>query len=475
MENEIVSARTTTPTRTSRGSVAERVMLFEKCPEVREPSKIIKKIVDKPFIKSKLHAEPQNVVQCSVIMRDVSYSARGKYIPRFYFPHGVSSPTIATEKTIRLILAAFDTFPNNQLGIHELPGLLKICDLPFYWRMPILQCTEHRQSGLVERQAFVDFWKKMTVYCHDSASKFVFILSRGQRNRQYILPEDLESLVQDVVDTHPGLAFLRQATEFHSKYVTTVISRIFYSVNRNWSGKITPMELRNSDLLEIIKLLEVEEDINQIMAFFSYEHFYVIYCKFWELDTDHDFHLKKRDLARYSDHALSSRIIERIFSECLLHCTRSMKHMVNKKMSYKDFVWFILSEEDKRTPTAIEYWFHCMDVDGDGLLSMYELEYFYEEQQQRMDSIGIEILPFVDCLCQMLDMIKPKQPGYISLGDLKRCKLTNVFFDTFLNLEKFLQHEQRDPLSADRDDYISDWDRFAAEEYENLIAEDNRY
>lgn len=42
-----------------------------------------------------------------------------------------------------------------------------------------------------------------------------------------------------------------------------------------------------------------------------------------------------------------------------------------------------------------------MDLDGDGYISMYELEYFYEEQMQRMEAIGIETLPFNDCLCQV--------------------------------------------------------------------------
>lgn len=42
-----------------------------------------------------------------------------------------------------------------------------------------------------------------------------------------------------------------------------------------------------------------------------------------------------------------------------------------------------------------------MDLDGDGYLSMYELEYFYDEQLQRMEAIGIECLPFEDCLCQV--------------------------------------------------------------------------
>jgi serine/threonine-protein phosphatase 2A regulatory subunit B'' len=38
-------------------------------------------------------------------------------------------------------------------------------------------------------------------------------------------------------------------------------------------------------LLEVIS----EEDVNQCTRFFSYEQLYVIYCKFWDLDTDQDF------------------------------------------------------------------------------------------------------------------------------------------------------------------------------------------
>ena len=45
--------------------------------------------------------------------------------------------------------------------------------------------------------------------------------------------------------------------------------------------------------------------------------------------------------------------------------------------------------------------YRCMDVDGDGVLSMYEIEYFYEEQLQRMEQLGIETLPFDDCICQV--------------------------------------------------------------------------
>ena len=53
---------------------------------------------------------------------------------------------------------------------------------------------------------------------------------------------------------------------------------------------------------QTLSLLEDEDDINQVMDFFSYEHFYVIYCKFWELDKDHDLLIDKHDLSRHNEH-----------------------------------------------------------------------------------------------------------------------------------------------------------------------------
>jgi serine/threonine-protein phosphatase 2A regulatory subunit B'' len=51
----------------------------------------------------------------------------------------------------------------------------------------------------------------------------------------------------------------------------------------------------------------------------------------------------------------------------------------------------------------------------------------------------------------MLDMIVPKKHNVISLQDLRSCRMTPIFFDTFFNLEKYLDHEQRDPFASSRD------------------------
>nr|XP_017536835.1 serine/threonine-protein phosphatase 2A regulatory subunit B'' subunit beta isoform X1 [Manis javanica] len=398
--------------------------------------------------------------------------APSQSIPAFYFPRGRPKGTVDTDAIIAKVESTFAQFPQEKATMADMGSVAKACGCPLYWKAPLFCGAGGERTGSVSVHKFVAMWRKILHTCHDAAARFLHLL--GSPGCNYLVQEDFIPFLQDVVNTHPGLAFLREAAEFHSRYITTVIQRIFYTVNRSWTGRITCAELRRSTFLQNVALLEEEADINQLTEYFSYEHFYVIYCKFWELDTDHDLLIDAQDLARHNDHAISTKMIERIFSGAV---TRGRSVQKEGKMSYADFVWFLISEEDKNTPTSIEYWFRCMDLDGDGALSMFELQYFYEEQCRRLDSMAIEALPFEDCLCQMLDLVKPQREGRISLGDLKKCKLAYVFFDTFFNVEKYLDHEQREQVSLLRESEsegpeLSDWEKYAAEEYDILVAEE---
>ncbi|KAI8325565.1 hypothetical protein GQ54DRAFT_254453 [Martensiomyces pterosporus] len=115
-------------------------------------------------------------------------------------------------------------------------------------------------------------------------------------------------------------------------------------------------------------------------------------------------------------------------------------------MTYRDFVWFLLSEIDKTSPAALEYWFRCLDLDGDGVLTVYELEYFYDEQVSRMEEeMAGDVIMLDDLMCQLLDLVRPEKDGMITLKDLRKVPPTMlpVFFDAFMNLTRFLEHESR--------------------------------
>ncbi|MBA0654185.1 hypothetical protein Goklo_021248 [Gossypium klotzschianum] len=226
-----------------------------------------------------------------------------------------------------------------------------------------------------------------------------------------------------------------------------------------------------------------EEDINKVLRYFSYEHFYVIYCKFWELDTDHDFLIDKENLIRYGNHALTYRIVDRIFSQV----PRKFTSKVEGKMGYEDFVYFILAEEDKSSEPSLEYWyfcalslysqgFKCIDLDGNGILTRNEMQFFYEEQLHRMECMAQEPVLFEDILCQIIDMIKPEAESYITLRDLKGSKLSGSVFNILFNLNKFMAFETRDPflIRQERENpTLTEWDRFAHREYIRLSMEDD--
>uniref|UniRef100_A0A8C9TQW5 EF-hand domain-containing protein n=1 Tax=Scleropages formosus TaxID=113540 RepID=A0A8C9TQW5_SCLFO len=429
--------------------------------ERNEPEKEAETLPSPPCSPSAVPPREGNTVVVTPVSASVSC---------FYLPQGAPVPrSTAVGQVIARIEATFANFKEQRATIHDMGKVSKACGCPLYWKAALFHGAGGETTGFISASSLVDTWNKLSLSCFDESSKFVYLLAK--RGAAYLEQEDFTLLLQDIVDSHPGLTFLKDAPEFHSRYITTAIQRIFYTVNRSWTGRITASELRRSNFLQTLSLLEGEDDINQITDYFSYEHFYVIYCKFWELDTDHNLSIDRRDLARYNYHDSERATMPSV----LFRGTSAQRE---GRMSYAEFVWFLISEEDKRSPTSIEYWFRCMDLDGDGVLSMYELEHFYEEQHDRLEAMGFEPLPFHDLLCQMLDLVKPQQPGKITLRDLKRCGMAHVFFDTFFSLEKYLEHEQKDPFAIHKEvdrngQELSDWDRFAAEEYDVLVAEDS--
>lgn len=326
-------------------------------------------------------------------------------------------------------------------------------------------------EAVTEKQ-FTAYYNK---FCAGSSkeSRLFSALREPTAKREYLVPGDFKPLLRALLMQHQGLAFLHATPEFQQRYSETVIERIYFGCTRQHNGRLTLDDIKRSKLLETLMVVDEEEDINRERKYFSYEHFYVLYCRFWELDANHDLQIDREDLMRYGSHSLTYRIVDRIFGGYArpLDCPDHTGYM-----SYTDFIWFCLSEEDKTSDTAIDYWFRCIDMDGDGLITLCDMEYFYKEQLHRMECFGHEPVQIRDILCQLLDMISPNvQPPVITRRDLKKCRLAGNFFNVLFNLNKFFAIEARDPLQIRQEHAtpeLTDWDRFAALEYLRLSAEE---
>jgi len=298
----------------------------------------------------------------------------------------------------------------------------------------------------------------------------LFLILQDQKAKK-IHRRNLEPLLQDVVSRHPGLQFLGSAPSFHDRYIETAIERIFYALCSEYDDGITLANLKHSNLIDCLHLLDIEEDINEIFDYFSYEHFYVIYCKFWELDTDHDFLIDADDLMKYSDGALIPAVCERVLEG---HGEPRGAH--NKKtMTYKEFIRFIISEEDKTTARSIRYWFRILNIDADGILSFFEIAQFWEQQAEKIKQISVDQFHYQNLTDQLKDMIQPANEQGFTLSELKRSGVAGLFFNMIFNLNKFARHEQRDPYRLEQkreNPHMSDWDRFAQIEYLRYAEED---
>lgn len=201
-------------------------------------------------------------------------------LPPFYFPDG---PPLSPRKRAAAdskITAAFAGKPLNAAAFVKVTK--QIVELPSFLSGMLFSKLDPTGTGAVTQEAFTAFWRAKLERA-DPSTRVFEVLRTGQAN--HLTHADLKPMMRVILDTHPGLEFLKEAPEFQERYAETVVYRIFYTVNRKGDRRLSLRELKRSDLVEAMLQVDAEEDINKILRYFSYEHFYVIYCKFWELDT----------------------------------------------------------------------------------------------------------------------------------------------------------------------------------------------
>ncbi|KAI9286129.1 hypothetical protein BC943DRAFT_359824 [Umbelopsis sp. AD052] len=402
--------------------------------------------------------------------------AKDSAIPRFYYNKGEpNSKRLACERNRERMNEVNRLFSIKKYFTEEnFLSISNACQLPRYMTLALFRKTEcfGGDGERVSQEIFMRCWSQISNDCIDDDEIMFNLLCKVDRS--YMSPEDLLPVLEDVVCNHPGLEFLADNVLFQERYIETVICRIYYE-NRCVSGKLSLSQFKRYNMGDLLARLERRIDLNS------------------------------NDMLQYNNQVLTSRITARVM-ECgkimaFPRDTQVFSDTEESTLTYMDFIWFLISEIDKTTRMSTEYWFRCMDLDGDGVISSYELSHFWEEQEKRQTLYGVcdsEMICFEDVICQINDLIKPQVLGQFTLTDLRKSKLAERFFDTFINFHRLQIHEsshnstrlkrqymdalsgierfemdeqhQSRPVQGQSLEKMSDWCAYAEIEYQHLVA-----
>ena len=383
----------------------------------------------------------------------IDTSAKQK-IPEFYFKKVNQNEKQRIQEAVKL----------KEITVDKLSDLLFVdCKLPKCFAPYLL-----KKLDLTTGEKLKNFWMKY-IYEQDPNTRFFRFITGN--DRKLIKPEDLVPFVEIMVQNHQSLQFLREEKGFQVKFIDFIVTRCFYQMDTDMRGTVGIFDFRKMDLASIFYKAERMADVNDSQHIFNYQHFYVAFCKFWDLDGDSDGILSKDDLSKFNESAISPIIIDRFFNSKLYPRSNANP----KEVDFTSFAYFLMSSEDKTNITSINFWYNLCDLDNDGILSLREIEELYQQQFERMRITGNETIPFDDIFRQLIDMINPNGASYITVQDLLKSKMADVFFNTLFDLQKFLIREYQFPLvNPELDEMtkkLSPWEVYVLIEYDQLVNE----
>ncbi|KAJ3046339.1 hypothetical protein HK097_000954, partial [Rhizophlyctis rosea] len=328
------------------------------------------------------------------------------HIPRFYTPRTPPSQQMLKVRLTRIR----SLFPPDGLSLSEFTKVTKACRLPTYFNAALFRaCLGFEEGdegnwgdvseGCVRWEDFERTWMNLHTRTRiktqlNPLTTLTFSIL-DIHNKSYLVASDLDIIIQDILKTHPSFAFLSPTSPFHALYARTVTTRLLYDSSLHVGrGRMTIREYAGLGLVEMVDKVETVEGCLSVEMPdpFSYRDFYIIYCQFYDLDSDKDMLLSLKDFAPYTEDTLSQTALKRMMevygrpappeSALPKPKRKGMKRerIEGKVFEFEEFVVFHKSLTSPTTPQSLTYFFTFLDADSDGVLRAIELEPFYRSR-----------------------------------------------------------------------------------------------
>ncbi|EFA06388.1 serine/threonine-protein phosphatase 2A regulatory subunit B'' subunit gamma [Tribolium castaneum] len=256
----------------------------------------------------------------------------------------------------------------------------------------------------------------------------------------YLTEIDLENYITELLPTLPQLEGLEKS--FYSFYVCTAVRKFLFFLDGVRAGRVRILDILACSFLDDLLELRDEELSKEVQEqnWFSAPSTLRIYGHYLNLDRDHNGMLNKSELAGYGSGTLTQPFLDRVFQTLLTY---------SGEMDYKTYLDLVLALENRAEPQALAFLFRILDINNQGYLDSFTLNYFFRAIQEQMRAHGAEAVSFEDVKDELFDMVRPKDPEKITLNDLIACGQGDTFVSILIEFHRFWAYENREAVTAE--------------------------
>merc|ERR1719399_983708 len=121
-------------------------------------------------------------------------------------------------------------------------------------------------------------------------------------------------------------------------------------------------------------------------------------------------------------------------------------------MDYKTFLDFVLAMENKSTKQGIQYLWKLIDVFHQGYMDSFVINYFFRAVKRMLEAKKLEAANVDDVNDEVFDMVKPKDPRFITCQDIIDCRFGGTVLSMLIDAVAFWQYDNRDSLMNEPQD-----------------------
>ncbi|KAL8455456.1 hypothetical protein Emag_000725 [Eimeria magna] len=315
-----------------------------------------------------------------------------------------------------------------------------------------------------------------------------FMGALSTRSREYIYPDDLRPWVFEVVECAPDMAFLLdpQSAEYLERYVDSVVARIMFYVDEESKSCISMKDLRRSSLVHVWCSLNPSTELSAVRKFFSYDHFYVFYYAFQELDEDEDFLLHRSDVCKPASAGgrpaatTDGPVATSAAAETAAPETAAAETAAPETAAAETAA-AAAERAGVTLPKSLRFWFEIFDLDGDGFLRDHELEAAFEAQAERIRMRDGKSQTYEEFICQISDALGiPLSSGFscrdllrspVAAGFLINCLLKCDVLRAFDEGEPVINLVQGTPIQRNILQDFTPFEIYAHSEYAAITAQ----